>query len=69
MPARLLGHSMTVAEKHYLGVVRGIPREARTLEAAMQIEDVTRQVVEAAGEARPAAESKPSRNRSLWASR
>jgi integrase len=36
--ARQLGHSVQVAEKHYLGLVRGIPREARTLEAAMQIE-------------------------------
>ena len=38
--ARQLGHSVAVAEKHYLGVHRGIPREARTLEAAMQVEEV-----------------------------
>jgi hypothetical protein len=49
MSARQLGHSVTVAEKHYLGVVRGIPREARTLEAAMQIEDLARQVGERVG--------------------
>lgn len=36
--AKQLGHSVAVAEKHYVGVVRGIPRDARTLEAAMQIE-------------------------------
>lgn len=38
MSAKQLGHSVVVAEKHYLGVHRGIPRNARTLEAAMQIE-------------------------------
>lgn len=42
MSARQLGHSVTVAERHYLGVVRGIPREARTLEQAMQIEALFR---------------------------
>jgi len=39
MSARQLGHSVAVAERHYLNVHRGIPRDARTLEAAMQIED------------------------------
>lgn len=34
--ARQLGHSVTVAEKHYLGVVK-VPKTATTLEAAMQI--------------------------------
>lgn len=38
MSARQLGHSVSVAEKHYLGVHRGIPRDAKTIEAAMQIE-------------------------------
>jgi hypothetical protein len=28
---------MQIAEKHYLGLVRGIPREARTLEAAILV--------------------------------
>jgi len=36
--AKQLGHSVAVAERHYVDVVRGIPREARTVEAAMQIE-------------------------------
>lgn len=45
MSARQLGHSVTVAERHYLGVVRGIPREARTLEQAMQIEKLANQIV------------------------
>lgn len=39
LSARQLGHGVAVAEKHYTGLVRGIRREARTLEAAMQIED------------------------------
>jgi site-specific recombinase XerD len=38
LSAKQLGHSVTVAEKHYLGVHRGIARDARTLEAAMQVE-------------------------------
>ncbi len=38
MSAKQLGHSVQVAERHYLGVHRGIPRDARSLEAAMQIE-------------------------------
>lgn len=33
--AKQLGHSVQVAEKHYLGLVRGIPATARTLEEAM----------------------------------
>lgn len=36
-----LGHSVMVAEKHYLGVV-SLPKEATTLEAAMGIEDALR---------------------------
>jgi hypothetical protein len=47
--AKQLGHSVAVAERHYLGLVRGIPREARTLEAAMQIEAVMGRVVAAVG--------------------
>lgn len=34
--ARQLGHSVTIAERHYLGVVK-VPKEATTLEAAMGI--------------------------------
>lgn len=37
--ARRLGHSVAVAEKHYLNVMRRIPDTATTLEAAMEIED------------------------------
>jgi hypothetical protein len=57
MSAKQLGHSVDVAEKHYLGVVRSIPRDERTLEAAMQIEDLARQVVETVGGVRAVAES------------
>lgn len=38
LSAKQLGHSVTVAERRYAGVIRGISRDARTLEAAMQIE-------------------------------
>jgi hypothetical protein len=45
MSAPQLGHSVAVAERHYLGVHRGIPKDAHTLEAAMQIEDTMRDVL------------------------
>lgn len=43
--AAQLGHSVTVAQDHYVGTLRvgtlhGIPAEAKTLEAAMRIEDL-----------------------------
>jgi integrase len=38
--AKQLGHSVQVAERNYVGLERGIPRSARTVEAAMQIEDL-----------------------------
>jgi len=41
--ARQLGHSVAVAERHYLGVVKISP-EARTLEAAMGIEDMVARI-------------------------
>lgn len=51
--AKQLGHSVAVAERHYLDVVRGIPKDARTVEASMQIESELRQIIEAAaGQAR-----------------
>jgi integrase len=47
LSARQLGHSVAVAEKHYLNAFRGIPREARTLDAAMQLEGVLAEVLKA----------------------
>jgi len=38
LAARRLGHSASVAQQHYHGALRGISPEARTLEAAMQVE-------------------------------
>jgi integrase len=37
--ARQLGHTVRVAERCYLDVLRGLPAEARTLESAMNLED------------------------------
>ncbi len=54
LAARQLGHSVVVAEKRYAGQLRGISREARTLEAAMQIESELAGVLAAIG-AGPAA--------------
>lgn len=39
--AKKLGHSVAVAEKHYLGVVNNISPSARTLEEAMEIAEST----------------------------
>jgi integrase len=44
LSAKQLGHSVTIAERHYAGVLRGIPRDARSVEAALQVEDVLRDV-------------------------
>jgi integrase len=49
--AAQLGHSVRVAERHYLGVARGIPRDARTVEAAMQVEQQVAAVAAAVGHA------------------
>lgn len=43
--AKQLGHSITVAEKHYLGLMSGLPSDARTLEAAMGIEALMERVL------------------------
>ena len=45
--AKQLGHSVSIAERHYVDVMRGIPRDARTLEAAMQIEAQMAAVIDA----------------------
>ncbi len=51
--AKQLGHSVQVAEKHYVDVARGIPRDARTLEAAMQIGEQMARIVDASEGAKP----------------
>jgi integrase len=48
--AAQLGHSAEVAQRRYLGVVKGIPREARTLEAAMGCHLLVRDIVLRVGE-------------------
>jgi integrase len=44
--ARQLGHSVTVAEKHYTGVLKGVSNDAKTVEAVLGIEAEARAVVE-----------------------
>ncbi len=50
--AKQLGHSVKVAEDHYLGVVRVSP-EARTIEAAMQIDKQVAAVIDSVSSAAP----------------
>ncbi|MBK9386093.1 MAG: hypothetical protein IPN34_14875 [Planctomycetes bacterium] len=45
-----LGHGVQVAQKHYVGLLRGIDPAARTVEAAMGIEDLVDRVIEQAVE-------------------
>jgi integrase len=44
--ARMLGHSVAVSEKHYLGVLPGVPASAKTVEAAMEAEAEFRAIVD-----------------------
>ncbi|MGE0712262.1 MAG: hypothetical protein AB7N76_32420 [Planctomycetota bacterium] len=51
LTAKRLGHAIAVSERHYLGALRGLPREARTLEDAMQVAALVGQsVLRATGE-------------------
>jgi integrase len=45
--ARQLGHSVVIAEKAYSGLLRGIPADAKSLEAAMKIEDLANKIIAA----------------------
>lgn len=47
--AKQLGHSVAVAEKHYVDVARGIQRDARDLESAMQISAEVQRVTDSIG--------------------
>jgi integrase len=54
--AKQLGHSVQVAERHYVDVARGISPAARTLDAAMLIEEELAKIVaQVAGAQQPAA--------------
>jgi integrase len=44
MSAKRLGHSVAVAEARYVGAVSDVPPTAKTLEAAMGIEDLTAEI-------------------------
>jgi integrase len=44
--ARMLGHSVAVSEKHYLGVLPGVPASAKSIEAAMEAEAAFRAIVD-----------------------
>lgn len=63
LAARQLGHSVVVAEKRYAGQLRGLPRDARTLEAAMQCETEVSAVLARTSEARGKAPAKRKRAR------
>jgi integrase len=55
LAAKRGGHSVAVCEKHYAGAIKNISPEAKTLEAAMQIERHCKQVIASVGQKRRAA--------------
>lgn len=58
MEAKRLGHSVTIAESRYAGVLRDIPKNAETIEAALGVEDLADRIVaRAAGVAMPQSEA------------
>ena len=54
MESRQLGHSVTVAERDYVGLIRGIDPGLRSLESAMQIRKQVSAIVKGAGKVRAA---------------
>lgn len=44
--SRQLGHSIVVAERYYVGLLRGVPASAKSVEAALQVEDLAGKIVE-----------------------
>ena len=47
--AKRLGHSVVVAERHYVDLLRELPNQAKTLEAALGIEARSQQIIDALG--------------------
>lgn len=43
--ARRLGHSVVIAERLYVGTMRDLPRDARTIEAALAIEELAEAII------------------------
>lgn len=63
LAAKQLGHSVAVAEKRYAGQLRGLDREARTLDAAMGIERELAAVLADIGTPATSSTAKPARRR------
>ena len=53
--AKRLGHSVQVAERHYLGTFHNLPRDVQTIEAAAGIEDLAREIVRTVSDVQPGA--------------
>ncbi|MCO5171083.1 MAG: hypothetical protein M9894_32570 [Planctomycetes bacterium] len=43
--SKQLGHSPQVLERHYAGLMRGVPREARTLEAVLGVDELMSEMI------------------------
>lgn len=61
------GHSAEVAQKHYLGALTRIPKDATTLESAMQIERELEQMINRLGATQATRRRQPPSNRSFGA--
>lgn len=50
LTAKRLGHSVAVSEKHYLGAILGLPKDATTIEQAAGIEAEAKAIIRAVGQ-------------------
>lgn len=55
LAAKRLGHSVQIAERHYLGALTDLPRDATTIERALGIEAEAKAIVRAVAGVQPAA--------------
>ncbi|MBK8100829.1 MAG: tyrosine-type recombinase/integrase [Planctomycetes bacterium] len=51
--AKRAGHSVAIAERHYVDVLRDLPGDARSIEAAVGVEAIAKRIVAAAGGGAP----------------
>lgn len=49
LAARRAGHDLATADKHYLNAIPGLPRDARSIEAALGIEELANAIVASVG--------------------
>jgi integrase len=61
--SRQLGHSITIAERHYVGLIRGLDPNAKTLEQLMQIEKQAKHIIRSVSSGGHASVSRSAQNK------